>query len=643
MAFNQFTNLDFNDIREQIKDYLRSNSNFTDFDFEGSNFSILIDTLAYNSYVTAYNTNMAVNESFIDSATLRENVVSLARNIGYVPRSKKAATARVTFSASVNARSVVLKKGVVALGGAENANYIFSIPEDITATPNSSGVVTFNNIEIYEGNLLTKKFLVNDSQPDAKYILPNSNIDTSTISVRTIATAIEEYTPYTNIFNVDAETRLYLVQEIADEKYQILFGDNILGKKPPNGSTIEVTYIETTGEAANGATNFTFSGQLVAKSEGKDRNVTNNISAITTLQAAEQGDDIESIDTIKYLAPRVYASQYRAVTANDYTSLIPFLYPNVESVSAYGGEELDPPVYGKVFITIKPKNGDLLSDVAKNTIKNKLKEYTIAGIQQEFMDLKYLYVEYDSTVSYDPGTVTSTEDLYSRVTNAIVNYSKSTDINSFGGRLKYSKLLRQIDNVDSGITSNITNLVMRRNLVPAYDQLANYELCYANQFHVEVEGFNIRSSGFKISGIEGTLFLTDVPDVAASTTEAGSFFNNRPQQIVPKTGSISVIKFSESNEIIRVIEGAGTVDYVKGEIILFPINISSTSLPNRIEIGVTPESNDIVAKENLYIVLDTTGKSVLTLKEDLVTSGSSRSGTNYVPPSSYTSSTKFTR
>ena len=636
MAFNQFTNLDFNDIREQIKDYLRANSNFTDFDFEGSNFSILIDTLAYNSYVTAYNTNMAVNESFIDSATLRENVVSLARNIGYVPRSKKAATARITFGASVNARSVVLKKGVVALGGANNANYIFSIPEDITATPNSSGLVTFSNIEILEGNLLKKTFLVNDSQPDAKYILPNSNIDTSTIRVRTIGTSIEEYSPYTNIFNVDAETRLYLVQEIADEKYQILFGDNILGKRPPDGSRIEVTYIETSGEAANGASNFTFSGQLVAKSEGKDRNVTNNISAITTLQAAEQGDEIESIDTIKYLAPRVYASQYRAVTANDYTSLIPFLYPNVESVSAYGGEELDPPQYGKVFITIKPKNGDFLSDVAKNTIKSKLKDYTIAGIRQEFIDLKYLYVEYDSTVSYDPGTVTSTEDLYSRVTNAIVSYSKSTDINSFGGRLKYSKLLRQIDNVDTGITSNITNLVMRRNLVPAYDQLANYELCYANKFHAEVEGFNIRSSGFRISGIDGTLFLTDVPDT--SITIPG-----RPAQVAPTTGSMSVIKFNESNEIITVIEDAGSVDYVKGEIILFPINISSTSLPNRIEIGVTPESNDIVAKENLYIILDTTGKSVLTLKEDLVTSGSSRSGTNYVPPSSYTSSTKFTR
>ena len=637
MAFNQFTNLDFNDIREQIKDYLRSNSNFTDFDFEGSNFSILIDTLAYNSYLTAYNTSMAVNESFIDSATLRENVVSLARNIGYVPRSKKAASARVTFSVrDVSARSVTLKKGVVALGAADNANYIFSIPEDITATPNSDKRVTFSDIEILEGNLLKKVFTVNDALPDQKYILPNANIDTSTIRVRTIGTAIEEYTPYTNIFNVDADTRLYLVQEISDEKYQILFGDNILGKKPANGSKIEVTYIETTGEAANGAVNFTFSGQLVAKTAGRDRNVTSGISAITTLQAAENGDDIEDIDTIKYLAPRVYASQYRAVTANDYTSLIPFLYPNVDSVSAYGGEELDPPEYGKVFITIKPKNGDFLSDVAKNTIKSRLKQYTIAGIRQEFLDLKYLYVEYDSTVSYDPGKVTNTADLFSRVQSAIVEYSKSTDINSFGGRLKYSKLLRQIDNVDSGITSNITNLVMRRNLVPAFDTLANYELCYANKFHVELEGFNIRSSSFTVSGIEGNLFLTDVPDT--SITIPG-----RPQQVTPTTGSISVIKFNESNEVITVIENAGTVDYVKGEIILFPINISSTALDNRIEIGVTPDSNDIVAKENLYIVLDTTGQSVLTLKEDLITSGSNNSATKYVPPSSYTSSKKFTR
>ena len=254
MSFNQFTNLDFNDLRTQIKDYLRSNSNFTDFDFEGSNFSILIDTLAYNSYITAYNTNMAVNESFIDSATLRENVVSLARNIGYVPRSKKSSVAKITFSVDVSgikARAVTLKAGVVALGAVEGGNYIFSIPEDITVTPNTQGTAIFSGIEIYEGNYLTKSFTVNDSVPDAKYIIPNNNIDTSTIRVSVTSAGstptIETYVAYSNIFDVDSQSKLFLVQEIDDEKYQILFGDNILGKKPANGSTVNVSYIVTNG------------------------------------------------------------------------------------------------------------------------------------------------------------------------------------------------------------------------------------------------------------------------------------------------------------------------------------------------------------------------------------------------------------
>ena len=627
MSFNQFTNLDFNDLRSQIKEYLRANSNFTDFDFEGSNFSVLIDTLAYNSYITAYNTSMAVNESFIDSATLRENVVSLARNIGYVPRSTKSATADITFTVDLSgfdARSVKLKKGVVALGGAENSNYIFSIPDDITVTPDINGIAAFSGIKIYEGNLLKKTFIVDDSQPDAKYILPNRNIDTSTIRVSVTNTATEEYSPYTNIFNVSPTTRLFLTQEIDDERYQILFGDNILGKKPENGSTIEVTYLVSSGAAADGARNFTFSGALTYSKAGNEYNVSTGISAITTLQAAENGDDIESIDTIKYLAPRVYASQYRAVTANDYASLIPFLYPNIDSVSAYGGEELDPPQYGKVFITVKPKNGEFLSDVAKDSIKNDLKKYTIAGIKQEFLDLKYLYVEYDSTVSYDPSFISSSDDLYSRIVKSIENYSRSSDINSFGGRLKYSKLLSQIDQVDRAITSNITKLVMRRNMVPAYNALANYEVCYANQFHADLEGFNIRSTGFTLDGVEGTVYLTDLPDPDG------------------KTGVVQF--FTLDDGVVKYInEDVGKVDYIKGEIIIYPVTITSTALENRIEIEVTPESNDIVAKENLYIVLDTTGKSVLTLKEDLITSGSNRSGSNYVPPSSFTSSRKFTR
>ena len=626
MAFNQFTNLDFNDLRTQIKNYLRSSSSFTDFDFEGSNFSVLIDTLAYNSYITSYNTNMAVNESFIDSATLRENVVSLARNIGYVPRSKKSAIARITFSIDITGKpvqTVKLHKGIVAVGSVQGGNYIFSIPDDITATPNSSGIVTFDNISIYEGTYLTKTFTVNDSLPDQKYIIPNESIDTSTVRVTIKSNVEETYVPYTNIFDVNKDSRLFLIQEIEDEKYQIIFGDGTLGKKPADKSTIEVSYIMTNGIEGNDASNFNFSGKLTYMLGGVETSIDDGIASLSTLQASENGDEIESIDNIKYLAPRVYASQYRAVTPNDYSSLIPFLYPNIDSVSAYGGEELDPPQYGKVFITVKPKNGEILSSITKDSIKNDLKKYTVAGIKQEFIDLKYLYVEYESTVSYDSGYIPDQQQLRSRILSAIESYSKSADINSFGGRLKYSKLVSTIDKVDTGITSNITNIVMKRIMVPEYNKLANYEICYGNQFHADMEGFNVRSSAFKLEGVAGNVYLTDLPYSDG------------------KTGTVKFFTIVD-NAINYINENAGIVDYVHGEIILYPTTITSSSVNAGIEIEVTPESNDIIAKESIYIVLDNTG-STLNLKEDTIVAGANKSGTNYVPPSSFISAKKYTR
>tara|TARA_Y100001970_G_scaffold61576_1_gene78602 strand:+ start:337 stop:2217 length:1881 start_codon:yes stop_codon:yes gene_type:complete len=626
MAFNQFTNLDFNDLRTQIKNYLRSNSSFTDFDFEGSNFSILIDTLAYNSYITSYNTNMAINESFIDSATLRENVVSLARNIGYVPRSKKSSIATVSFSVDITGKpvqSVKLHKGIVAVGSISGGNYIFSIPDDITATPDPNGIVRFGEISIYEGTYLTKTFKVNDSLPNEKYIIPNENVDTSTIRVTVTSNITETYVPYTNIFDVNKDSRLFLTQEIEDEKYQIIFGDNTLGKKPTDGSTVEVSYIVTNGIDGNDAANFNFSGKLTYMVGGVETSIDDGVSSLSTLQASENGDSIESIDNIKYLAPRVYASQYRAVTPNDYTSLIPFLYPNVDSVSAYGGEELDPPQYGKVYITVKPKNGEILSDVAKESIRTDLKKYTVAGIKQEFIDLKYLYVEYESTVSYDSGYIPNKQELHSRILSAIETYAKSSDINSFGGRLKYSKLVSIIDKVDTGITSNITKIVMKRIMIPEYSFLANYEICYGNQFHADMEGFNIRSSAFKLEGVSGNVYLTDLPYSDG------------------KTGTVKFFTIVD-NAINYINENAGIVDYVKGEIILYPTTITSSSVNAGIEIEVTPESNDIIAKESIYIVLDNTG-STLNLKEDTLVAGSNKSGTNYVPPSSFISTKKYTR
>ena len=336
MSFNQFTNLDFSDLRIQIKDYLRTNSKFTDFDFDGSNFSVLIDLLAYNSYITSYNTNMAVNEVFMDSATLRENVVSLARNIGYVPKSKRAAQSKISFTVNMSAtdaRTVKLLAGQVALGAVFNGNYIFSIPDDVIVPVNREGIAEFEELNIYEGVYLTNTFIVDTSQPNQRFIIPNVNVDTTTIRV-TVTDAVDEvYTAFTNVLNVDKNSRIFLIQEIADEKYEIRFGDDIVGKKPTNGSRITVSYIITNGTLGNGASNFTLSA-LFRDNNGLD--VTTGISAPITITKSADGDNIESVDSIKFIAPKIYASQFRAVTSNDYKALIPSIYANVDSVSTYG-------------------------------------------------------------------------------------------------------------------------------------------------------------------------------------------------------------------------------------------------------------------------------------------------------------------
>ena len=617
MSFNQFTNLDFNDLRTQIKDYLRSNSNFTDFDFEGSNFSVLIDVLAYNSYITAYNTNMQANEAFLDSATLRENVVSHARNIGYVPRSKRASKAKISFSVntqSYNSRTVTLKAGPVALGAVQDGNYIFSIPSDVTVPVNTSNIAFFENLDIYEGSYLTKQYTIDYSQSNQKFIIPNSNVDTSTIRVTTTntKTGTELYSLYENIINVDKTSKLFLIQEIEDEKYQILFGDDLIGKKPEDGSVINISYIVTNGKSADGSANFTFSGNI---KDNNSTNITSGISLITTLVSSENGDDIESIDSIKYLAPRVYASQYRAVTANDYKGLIPYLYSNIDSVTAYGGEELDPPQYGKVFISIKPRNGNFLSEITKNEIKKKLKQYSIAGIKPELIDLKYLYVEIDSTVYYNPAFISDSVIVKNQVLNTLNFYSISSDVNSFGGRFKFSKVNTLIDNTNRAITSNITKIRMRRDLSVEINKFATYEICFGNKFHQKTEKYNIKSSGFKIKDISDTLYLTDNP-------------------INSINGKILFFKLIDNVPTI-ISSDAGTVDYLKGEIKLNIVNIVSTSLPNnKIEIQAIPESNDVIALKDIYLQIDINNTIVNTI-EDTITSGENLSATEYVSTSSY--------
>jgi hypothetical protein len=613
MPFTKFTNLDFDQIKTSIKDYLRANSTFTDFDFEGSNFSVLIDTLAYNTYITAFNSNMIVNESFLDSATLRENVVSLARNIGYVPRSRTAAKALVSFDVPVttNTSVVTLQAGLVCVGSVDNTSYTFSIPDDISANV-MNGEASFNGIDVYQGTFLTKQFIV-DGSLDQRFILNNSFIDTSTISVYVKGINDSglgvEYFSVDNILEVNSNSKIYLLQEVQDEKYELLFGDGLIGQKLENNAVITVNYIITDGEEGNGASSFSFAGSI-RNGEGATINI--GSVSITTNQSSQNGSEIESVDSVKYFAPRIYSSQYRAVTSRDYEAIIKKIYPDTESVAVVGGEELDPPEFGSVSISIKPKNGTFVSDFNKQQIINKLRQYSISGINQKIIDLKLLYVEIDSSIYYNYNQVSSIESLKTKVINSLTEYSKSVDLNSFGGRFKYSKVLQIIDNTDTSITSNITKVKIRRDLKALINQFTQYELCFGNQFHINCDGFNIKSTGFKIFGEPDTVYLTDVP-------------NNDE-----KSGLISVVKPLSDGSTRVVAKSAGTVDYIKGEITLGPLNIISTSKPNDIiEIQAFPESNDVVGLRDLYLNFSIE-KSTINMVRDVIASGDEISGTAFI-------------
>tara|TARA_A200000159_G_scaffold140430_1_gene142625 strand:+ start:1546 stop:3471 length:1926 start_codon:yes stop_codon:yes gene_type:complete len=621
MPFTKYANLDFDQIKTSIKDYLRANSDFTDFDFDGSNFSVLIDTLAYNTYITAFNSNMIVNESFLDSATLRENVVSLARNIGYVPRSRTAAKAQVSFDiirpVGNSSVSVTLQRGLVCTGNVNNTGYIFSIPENITKTfieaSNGNFVASFNSIEIYEGTFLTNTFNY-DGSLDQKFILKNAFIDTSTINVYIKKEDEDglgiEYSVADNIVNVGSTSRIYLLQEVQDEQYQLLFGDGLIGKKlgtgtNDDGNLITANYIVTAGKEGNGVRNFAFSGRLES-SDGSILNVGN--VDITTVQESQNGSEIESIDSIKYFAPKIYSAQSRAVTARDYEAIIKNIYPDTDTVSVVGGEELDPPEYGTVSISIKPKNGTFVSDFNKSRILSQLKQYSISGINQKIVDLKILYVEMDSSVYYDSAKISTSESLKTRVIDSLTTYSDSIDLNAFGGRFKYSKVQQVIDNTDSAITSNISRIRIRRDLRALINQFGQYELCFGNKFYVKSDGYNIKSTGFNISTESDTVYLTDTPN------------ENK------KTGVISIVK-PISNESVRVVvKSAGTIDYIKGEILLNTVNITSTDKPNNIiEIQAFPDSNDIIGLKDLYLNFSIS-KSSINMVKDVIASGDEISG-----------------
>ena len=626
MALVNFADLDFDQIKISIKDYLRSNSNFTDYDFEGSNLSTIVDVLAYNTYITSYNTNMVTNEVFIDSATLRENVVSLARNIGYVPRSKKAARAKISFfvdtSSFTNApSSLKLSAGVIATTNKfGDQSYSFAIPDDITV-PVVNNIAMFENIVIYEGARITQNFTVNSLVPNQRFLLDNAGIDTSllTVTVKSNenATASTNYYLANSLFDVKPDSKVFYIQEVADERYEVIFGDGIFGQKLQDPQYITVSYTVSNGSSGNDLDTFTFAGTIY---DDANRIITNGISLITVTESAHSGAEIESVESIKKYGTRIYASRNRAVTAADYEALIPTVYPETESVAAYGGESLSPPQFGKVFISIKPYNDRYLSNLIKDNIRRELQPYTVAGIVPEIIDLKYLYIEANSNVYYNPNLASSAQAVKTLVSSNITSYADSTELNKFGARFKYSQFLNLIDESHQSITSNITTIKMRRDLRAVVNAFAEYEICYGNRFHIaDVNGYNIKSSGFSVSGVSGTVYMGDIPDANGTT------------------GTLNFFRLLSPTQPETVRRGVGSIDYVKGELKLNPVNIISTTL-NRgtplIEIEVIPYSNDVIGLQDLYLQLDSSNVSI-SMWEDEISSGAQVAGTNHKVSSSY--------
>jgi len=614
MAFNTVTNLDFEDIKTSLKEYLRSSETFSDYNFEGSVLSQILDVLSYNTYYSALNANLIANEVFFDSASIRENVVSLAKIVGYTPRSAKSSKAVISMEIPVppQIEALTLKKGEAFLGTNSNGSYIFSVLDDVTreAYLNSAGirVVTFSEIELYQGNLLKVQYTV-DTSTKQHFIVPSASADVDLLLVtvnQNNTSAPLTYRKSTNITNLRPDDLVYFIQENKNEQFELIFGDNVFGRKLENLEVVGIEYLTCNQDEANECSSFQFTGNFTFNG-AVIRDIT---PTITVNQSSLGGATPENISSIKYLAPRYYAAQNRAVTIKDYETLILQLYPNVESFSVFGGEDASPPQYGKVFIAAKPYGAETLTTTAKQELQKAVREYTILSVIPEIIDPSYLYLEIDSFVYYNNTTTKRTkQQLAEIVRNVILGYGSDKDLNRFNGKFKYSKLVGTIDDTDVGITSNITRIRMQKHMKFLTNVFASYEVCYGNRISPNTD---LRSSGFKITGENSTYVY---------------FFEKMG------TNTIAIYR-QNGSEKIYYSKNAGTIDYEKGEININAININSAvGGLDYIELSVIPTSNDIVALRDTYLSISQADVSVTAIL-DTIASASRTSGVGQIPVSS---------
>ena len=598
MPYTQVSNLDFENIKTSLKEYLRSQNDFTDYDFEGSALATLVDTLAYNTYYTAFNTNMVVNELFIDSATLRDNVVAIAKQLGYRPKSATSPTAYVSFTVTytntTTDKELNLKEGTGFISNFDNAIYNYVVTSDVKAQV-INGVATFTNVPIREGTVLNSEFTIQTASKNQRFILDNPNIDTNTVKVKVYpggGTFNEPYLLADNILGVDGDSKVFFLDEVEDQRYEILMGDGVLGKKLENNTRIDVSYLITQGPVSNGVRAFVFSGILENENGVSPSSFT---TSIVSTVASAGGEAIESTAKIKYTAPKAYGTQDRAVTAQDYEAIVRKVYPATSDIIIFGGEDQDPPEYGKVFIVLKPTDASYLTSLTKSQIIADLKKYVVASVEPRIVDPSILFVEMTSKIYYNSGVTDQTpSNIRDKVIASIQSYIDTSDTEKFNGKFRYSKFVGVIDDADVSINSNLTSLTMRKDFYPQLNSTFYYEVCFQNAFDEDCDDPVLSSTGFRV---------TEYPNFDV-------YVEDRDKKIVLyRLDSVTGEKVVLDSDI-------GDIDYVKGELKMYALTIIKGSFfDNRISLRVRPLSNDIKAMREVYLDVDVPNSSFTAYKE----------------------------
>ena len=600
MPYTQLNNLDFSEIKTALKEYMRAQSDFTDYDFEASALSQLLDVLAYNTYYTAFNANMVVNEMFLDSATLRDNVVALAKQLGYTPRSITSPRTDIGFKVNFPVTapaSVELKRGTGFVTNYDGTLYRYVSLKSVKA-PVVNGVATFSDVALHEGSYVVSNYTFDGTLKDQKFKIQNSSADLSSLIVRVYESAnssvYDEYTRSDNLLAVGADDKVFFISEVDDEQYELFFGDGVLGKKLSDGNVIEVSYILTKGPLSNGAKSFTFSGVLLDENQLKVT-VPFSVNTITVDSPSQGGSEIESIDTIKYNAPKSYGAQNRAVTSNDYAAIVRNLYPAIADIIVFGGEDQVPPEYGKVFLAVKPSQANALSSATKKDLTDKLKQYTVASVKPVFVDPSLLFIEIDSKIYFD-GSKTNMlpAEVAAKVSTGVSEYLETSGTEKFNGKFRYSKFIGVIDGSDRAVNSNITEVTLRKDFYAQINASAYYEICYQNEFLKDCDGPVVTSTGMTV--FEHPNYTSYLED---------------------RDGKIVLYRLdSLTGDKILLNDSVGDIDYKHGEIKLYDFTIlKGTFSDNRIELRVKPASNDVEVKREVYLDVDISKSTFVAYKE----------------------------